>query len=252
MTWRRLVLTAGFTTVAALLVWLMFIGLPRWYGRPLTRTAAAPAIAAAESGRKIKARLFYVSDDGTRLMTVEQDVPYAEQTVDQAREIITAQIAPVIEPLVSAIPPATTLRAVFVTDRGEAFVDLSAEVASGHPGGSMNELLTIYTIVHAVTFNLPAVSTVQLLVDGKEVDTLAGHVDLRLPLAKNLAWLDDTGPTQPGMANPDAERPSVNPEPATRNPEPAPGTRNPEPGTRNQEPGTRNQEPGTRNPEPGN
>jgi hypothetical protein len=47
-------------------------------------------------------------------------------------------------------------------------------------------MLTIYTIVHALTFNLPAVTAVQLLVDGKEVDTLAGHVDLRRPLSKNL------------------------------------------------------------------
>ena len=38
--------------------------------------------------------------------------------------------------------------------------------------------------------NLPAVTAVQMLVDGKEVDTLAGHVDLRRPLAKNLAWVE--------------------------------------------------------------
>jgi hypothetical protein len=30
------------------------------------------------------------------------------------------------------------------------------------------------------------VTTVQVLVDGKEVETLAGHVDLRRPLEKNL------------------------------------------------------------------
>ena len=47
----------------------------------------------------------------------------------------------------------------------------------------------MYTIVNALTVNLPAVSGVQVLVNGKEVDTLAGHVDLRRPLAKNLAWV---------------------------------------------------------------
>ena len=30
---------------------------------------------------------------------------------------------------------------------------------------------------------------VQILIDGKEVDTLAGHVDLRRPLAKSLEWV---------------------------------------------------------------
>ena len=52
-----------------------------------------------------------------------------------------------------------------------------------------NELFTIYAIVNAVTINLPAISRVQILVDGKEVDTLAGHVDLRHPLEKNLKWV---------------------------------------------------------------
>jgi hypothetical protein len=47
----------------------------------------------------------------------------------------------------------------------------------------------VYTIVDALTANLPAVRSVQVLVDGKEVETLAGHVDLRRPLAKNLAWV---------------------------------------------------------------
>jgi spore germination protein GerM len=90
---------------------------------------------------------------------------------------------------VSAIPPGTTLRAVFITKSGDAYVDLSREVRTSHPGGTVNELLTVYTIVNALTANLPAVTAVQLLIDGKEVDTLSGHIDLRRPLAKNLAWV---------------------------------------------------------------
>jgi spore germination protein GerM len=121
-----------------------------------------------------------------RLVGVERDVPYAEAAVDQAKEILNAQVAPVAAPLVSAVPAGTVVRALFLTEGGQAYVDLSREVATAHPGGSLNEMLTIYTIVHALTFNLPAVTAVQLLVDGKEVDTLAGHVDLRRPLSKNL------------------------------------------------------------------
>ncbi len=40
-----------------------------------------------------------------------------------------------------------------------------------------------------MTVNLPAITRVQILIDGKEVDTLAGHVDLRHPLQKNLKWV---------------------------------------------------------------
>ena len=45
------------------------------------------------------------------------------------------------------------------------------------------------TLVSALVTNLPAITGVQILVDGKEVDTLAGHVDLRQPLVKNPDWV---------------------------------------------------------------
>jgi hypothetical protein len=189
----RRVAIAG--TIALLLVFgvVVFVakrGLPSVGPQPAAHAVAAPAAAAPPTpGRRIKARLFYVADDGARLTSVERDVAYGEGADEQAREIIAAQITPVVEPLVSAIPPGTTLRAVFITKNGDAYVDLSREARTAHPGGSVNELLTVYTIVNALTVNLPAVTAVQVLVDGKEVDTLSGHVDLRRPLAKNLAWV---------------------------------------------------------------
>ena len=36
-----------------------------------------------------------------------------------------------------------------------------------------------------MTSNLPAVTGVQILIDGKEVDTLAGHLDLRRPIEQD-------------------------------------------------------------------
>ena len=124
-----------------------------------------------------------------RLVAAERDVPFGEGTVEQAREIINVQIAPVAEPTLSAVPPGTQLRSLFVGEHGDAYVNLSREFSSSHEGGSLNELLTVYTIVNALTVNLPAVSSVQVLVEGKEVDTLAGHIDLRRPLAENLTWV---------------------------------------------------------------
>ena len=68
-------------------------------------------------------------------------------------------------------------------------MDLSREVSMGHPGGSLEELFTVYAIVNALTMNVPDITAVQILVEGREVDTLAGHVDLRHPLGRNLEWV---------------------------------------------------------------
>ena len=185
MTSRRAAVVAGAALLVGAVSALLLVVRPRWFGSAATTTASAPAAAAAGASRTIKAHLYYVSDDGTGLTSVERDVPFAEGG-EQAREIVNAQIAPVDEPLVSAVPPGTALRAVYITERGDAYVDLSGEAVTAHPGGTLNELLTVYTIVDALTVNLPAIQSVQILIDGKEVATLAGHVDLRQPLAKNL------------------------------------------------------------------
>jgi len=51
--------------------------------------------------------------------------------------------------------------AKFLSERKETLYAVSA-----HTGGTLNELLTVYTIVNALTVNLPAVRSVQILVDG--------------------------------------------------------------------------------------
>jgi spore germination protein GerM len=182
---------AALVLVATLLTWVLFIGLPRRYATSRTPEAPPPAAtdaAPSEPERKIKARLFYVSDDGRSLTSVEREVPFGADPGAQAKAILEAQIAPAAEPLVSAVPTGTKLRAVFIAN-GDAYVDLSGDMSAALSGGSLNELLTVYTIVGALTANLPAVNGVQILVDGKEVDTLTGHVDLRQPLARSPEWV---------------------------------------------------------------
>ncbi len=149
--------------------------------------AAAPA---AETPH-IAATLFYGSPQGDSLVAVRREVPLADGIVAQGRQIVIAQLAPAPEPHISVIPQGTMLRAFYVTERGDAFVDLSGQVASAHPGGSLTELLTVHAIVNAVTANLPAVQRVQILVDGREVDTLAGHVDVRRPLGRDSSLVRD-------------------------------------------------------------
>ena len=147
---------------------------------------AAPPPAAAPAVPRIKAILYFASEDGRRLVPTEQEVPLADGVVAQARSIVEAQLAAQPPaPLVSTIPQGSTLRGFFVSDRNEAFVDLDPSIRAAHPGGTLRELMTVYTIVHAIVTNLPSLQEVQILIGGQEADTLAGHIDLRRPLRKN-------------------------------------------------------------------
>jgi spore germination protein GerM len=201
MTRRSLLAIAGFVVAVAVLWWLLFVALPGWRrgadAQPTEATGPTgpPSTTATAAQRKITATLYYVADDGMSLVPAQREVNFGEPVVEQARFILEAQLAAVQAPLASAVPTGTRLKALYLTEKGEAFVDLSAEITSNHTGGALEELFTVYTIVNVLTVNLPAITHVQILVDGKEADTLAGHVDLRQPLVKNLTWVKTDNPS---------------------------------------------------------
>ncbi len=170
--------------VAGLIV-LFFVG-PRWLSTPSSVDAGSAAATAGD--RKIRARLLFVGPDDERLSPVEQEVPYGEGPAEQARRIVEAELAAPPATYASPIPAGTKLKTLFLTPKGEAYVDLSPEIRTNHPGGTTNEILTVYALVNTLTLNLPAITGVQILVDGKEVDTLAGHLDLRRPLEQDLTY----------------------------------------------------------------
>ena len=195
MTRRTIVAIVAFAGGAFVLWWLLFSAVPRWFRGSATPTAIPAASPTAAAQRKITATLFFTAEDGLSLVPVQREVPLAEPVVEQARQIILAQIAAPSQPLATTIPSDTKLRAIYLSDRGDLFVDFSPELTARHTGGSLDELFTVYAIVNAATVNLPAIARVQILIGGKEVDTLAGHVDLRNPLAKNLTWVRSENPS---------------------------------------------------------
>jgi spore germination protein GerM len=186
MTRRRLVIGTTAVLALALIGWAVSREPPE-----LASTASGPAESTTqpppppEGVPLINVTLFYGSADGETLVPVQREIALAEGLMAQGREILLAQLQPAPSPHLPVIPEGTALLAFYVTDRGDAFVDLSAEVSSNHQGGSSAELLTVYAVVNAVTANLPTVRRVQILINGQEADTLAGHVDLRNPLGRD-------------------------------------------------------------------
>ncbi len=69
-----------------------------------------------------------------------------------------------------------------------AVVDFSASFAQSHPSGIEPETLTLLAVIGTLHADLPAITQVRFLVDGRQQDTLAGHADLtRVYLASDTA-----------------------------------------------------------------
>jgi spore germination protein GerM len=198
MSRRAIILVAVGVVAAVAVAWAAMRGLERLIRPkpapppaataqpPAAEPVEAPAAAApAASVPHIIATLYYGTADGQALAAMKREVPLGDGPREQGRQILQSQLDAAPAPFQSLIPQGTTLRAFYITGRGDAFVDLSPEVTRAHPGGTSAELLTVFAIVNAVTTNLPAVQRVQILVDGKAVETIAGHVDVRRPLQRN-------------------------------------------------------------------
>ena len=134
-------------------------------------------------------QLFFIDEEGTALVSRPAPVPAAETPLVRARQIVERQLEPPEPPLLSAFPDGTAMRTIYITPDGDAFVDLSRHASEAHPGGSLDELFTVYALVNALALNMEEINAVQILIDGREVDTLKGHVDLRRPLGLNLNWV---------------------------------------------------------------
>lgn len=204
LTRRQWLSAIGIALVALVFAVTLMSGLSRLLSRPAPGTPppdasplVAPPAANTAAVPRIKATLFFASEDGLTLVPTEREVPLAEGSIAQARSILEAQLsAEAAPPLVSTIPKGAALRGIFVSDRNEVFVDLDPSIRAAHPGGTQAELMTVYTIVNALLTNLPNLQEVQILIGGQEADTLAGHVDLRRPLKKNDALIATTPAAQ--------------------------------------------------------
>ena len=196
MSRTRWLQVGGIVLVFAAAAWIASSVLERVVS-PVAVPSTAPTPAApAASVPHIIATLYYGTPDGQALAAVKREVPLGEGPREQGRQILQSELEDAPAPYLSLIPRGTTLRAFYITDRGDAFVDLSTEASTLHPGGSTHEQLTVYAIVNAVTANLSSVERVQILIDGRQADTLAGHVDLRRPFERDTVLVRETKGTQ--------------------------------------------------------
>jgi spore germination protein GerM len=121
------------------------------------------------------------------LLAETREISGCQDSQTCLEETIQALINGPIGDLVPILPAHTRLRAVSEQD-GLATVDFSSELISGHPGGSVSELFTAYGLVNTLAENFPYIRQLRILVEGSEVASLKGHVDLREPISADFRF----------------------------------------------------------------
>lgn len=139
--------------------------------------------------RRQSVLVYFPGVEADGLVGEEREIFGTAAPGDRAKQILSDVLAgPAGAAATRAVPHGTQLRQVYVLDNGVAYIDFSEDLRRGLGGGSSAELLTVYAIVNSVALNVSEIKKVGILIEGRPVDTLNGHMDLRRPLPPNRSY----------------------------------------------------------------
>lgn len=134
-------------------------------------------------GETKKIVLYFSDAEGKSLVAEERTIPKVEGIARQTMIELTKGPHPE-SGLISTLPEGTVLKDINIKPDGLAIVDFSQELVSNFAGDSDTETLTVYSIVNTLT-QFDTVKEVQILVDGKQVETIAGHVRVSAAMTRD-------------------------------------------------------------------
>jgi hypothetical protein len=170
--------------VAALLVLVVSMGI---YLRHMRRQAGALDAAAANSlpvappasGPTETVTLYVADDEAGMLRARAAQIPLPGGRQQRAEELLRALLRIYQQPgAAHPLSPAADIRSIYLVDPGAAVIDLNRAFADQHRSGILSEQLTVNSLVDTLAINVPGIQRVNILVEGKPRDTLAGHADL--------------------------------------------------------------------------
>ena len=169
---------------AVLLVAAAVLGGYAW--RMRTKVASIPVVVVDKrplvppiAGPTEQVTLFVAHDEDGTLRPEAANIPLSSGRQQKAEELLRALLSIYLDKTSPhALGEGSEIRAIFLVDPGMAVIDLNSAFADTHRSGVLVEELTVASLIHTISANLPGIVKVKILVDGNERDTLAGHADL--------------------------------------------------------------------------
>lgn len=133
-----------------------------------------------EKSRERQQVTLYFSDTNERFLFPEKRyIPQDKTREGQATELIKALVDGSKTGLVNTFPQKTDIISVKIESDQTARINFGQNLAANHPGGSASEMATIYSLTNTLITNIPEIKKVKILIEGKEQESLKGHIDIR-------------------------------------------------------------------------
>jgi spore germination protein GerM len=162
---RKTVVVLVVIIVAALAVWLVIA----------RRQEPAPPEEISEIERVREITLYFASNNAGSLVPEYRRIVSTDRMLENLRRVIEAVISGPEGDAVATLPSSVRLLAVYIHEK-TAYLDFSEEIVEDFSGGSAAEYMLVASLVQTACANFPEVEAVRILVEGKERDTLGGHL----------------------------------------------------------------------------
>ena len=146
-------------------------------------SSSSSTSSSSQSGSKdqlVNIKVYYPDENATGLVAVEKSIKDTDNKYQAAVEALMAGTEK--KGLANVFPKKAKLLQVTVSGK-VAKVNFSRELQKNFVGGSTGEEMLVGSVVNTLT-EFPEIQKVQILVDGQEVETLSGHMDLSQPLPR--------------------------------------------------------------------
>jgi hypothetical protein len=141
-----------------------------------------------EKGVKVIS-LYFPDLEGTHLEQEIRQIPAPKNPADLARMILEELIAGSREQSTPVFPPGTQIENVIIGGNNDLYINLDEEYHDRVNPGTESEILLVSSVARTLSANMPQVETFQILVGGKQIDTLGGHIRADRPF-RVVRWKD--------------------------------------------------------------
>jgi len=162
---------------------LVGIGLVLLFHQQIFRSVKPSTKRRSASVERKEVLLYFSDSEGEYLVAEKRKILRKNAVQDEAKETIVELIKGPNGNLIRTLPPRTELLALEISTGGVARVSFTPALSKDHPGGSSAEIMTVYSIVNSLSANFPQIKRVQILIDGKTIATIVGHLSLEQPVS---------------------------------------------------------------------
>ncbi|MDA3904217.1 MAG: GerMN domain-containing protein [Desulfuromusa sp.] len=158
-----------------------------WFFQQAQNTAEEVRVVIAKDVPVREVQLYFTAPLGSFLVAEPYEIPACDEDRDCIHSLLQGLIKGSQQKNLAVLPKETKILAVEV-ENDLVRVNFSKQLVDFHPGGSLTELLSIYSLANSLNENFPYVRQLQILIEGELRQTLKGHARIDQPIYADFSF----------------------------------------------------------------